>query len=313
MAEKKIAVGEKGSRIQESLSFLFFVSKLFGVIPYSLLDFIRKKQFKLSQFGNIQCLLFCIFAVSNYHIITETTILLSGSDSSIGMLTRVIGLFIIYLEPLMMAIDTLAALINQKPLITMFDRLQEIDDKLEKENVLLNYQVITKHSIIFVAIAFVGEVTLAIFNLIVFGDEFLTLSSLWYFVSCVPMFANSVAKTWFLVLILLVQQRLRAINDYLNNTKDVFSEKKLRRVNVNGSNSKRDNLFIENIGFLEREILSGRNSKIKYGNARNWVGSSIMTNKVNDINIFAPKSKGIVNVIPYDPNRKGEKYQFEFD
>lgn len=235
------------------------------------------------------------------------------SENTMGTLTTVIGIFIIYLEPLMMTIDVLASLINQKCLVVIFERLREIDDKLSKENILLNYRIIGKYSIIFLSVALVGEVTLGLFNLITFQEALFSLKSLWWFLSCVPLFANSISKTWFLLLIILVQQRLQAINDYLNDAKRIFIERKMRHVVTNvkrGSNLKKDNLFIENIGYLEKEIFSTRNMKIKNGNAWNWVDKSGMTDKVNGINIFAPRSTGIINVTPYDVSRKGEKFSF---
>lgn len=309
MAEKKVSAfrDKKSSQtpILESLNILFYISKIFGVIPYSLSDFITKRQFKVSQLGNIFCVLSCAHYIIQYHFITESNMLAKDADSSIGTLTTVIGVFIIYLEPLMMAIDVLASIINQKRFVTIFDRLREIDDKLGKENVLLNYRVITKYSIIFVSITLVGELFLGIFNLLVFKADFFSWSSLWWLVNCIPLFVNGLAKTWFLILILLVQQRLRAINDYLNDTKKIFFEKKVRHFNA-GSNLKKDNLFIENIGYLEKEICSTRNMKIKSDNAWNWVGNSIVTNKVNDVNIFAPKPRAFMNVAPYDARDKGE-------
>lgn len=308
MAEKKASasVDKKNSRapILEALNFLFYISKLFGMIPYSLSDYIRKKQFKLSQLGNIFCVIACIHISIQYHFLTAATTL-SEDSNKIGTLTTVIGFFIIYLEPLMMVIDVLASLINQTSLIDIFDRLREIDDKLLKENVQLNYQRIRKYSIIFLTIAVVGEVTLGLFNLFFFLREFTWLGSLYWFLSCIPLFNNSIARTWFLVLILLVQQRLRAINNYLNDTKNVLLERRKRHINDVGSNFEKDNLFI---GFLEQEIFSGRN--IRSDNARRWDGGSIMANKVNDVNIFTPKSKGIINVAPY--STKGESIEVDW-
>ena len=307
MAEKKttISKGKKtSSPILESLSFLFYISKVLGMIPYSFRGYVTKNQFKLSQLGNVLCVLSCIHYATHYHLLTVATILSEDSKVSVATLTTVLGIFIIYMEPLMMTIDVLAALINQRRFVTIFDRLREIDEKLGKENVLLNYRVIKKYSIIFLAIGFVGELTVRLFNLAFFQSDLTWWSSLWWLMSCFPLFGNCVAKTWFLILILLVKQRLRAINDYLNETKDIFVEKKMRPINTSVSNLKKDNLFIENIGYLEKEIFSTRN-KIKGSSAWNWVDNSIMTNKVNDVKIFAPRSKGILNVAPYDPNRKG--------
>jgi hypothetical protein len=301
MAEKKSSGIEdkKGSKSQllGSLNFLFYISKVFGMIPYSLSDYVTHKQLKLSQLGNVFCLLSCVSYCTHYHFLLANSVLTEESDDSIGTLTTVIGIFIIYLEPLMMSIDVLGSLVNQKSLVVVFDRLQEIDDKLRKENVLLNYQIITKYSIIFILVAI--EYTVGTINMIVFLQEIPILHKVLWFFSCIPLLCNSIAKTWFLILILMVKQRLKAINDYLNDTKDIFFEKKFRRVNAIRSNSRKDNLFIGNIGFLEREILPSRNMKIKDGSA--WTG-----NRVNDINIFSTDSRGIINVAPYEAGTKGE-------
>lgn len=298
MAEKKSPNFEdkKGSRSQilGSLNFLFYISKVFGMIPYSLSDYITHRQLKLSQFGNIFCLLSCVYYCTQYHFLTN------DPDPSIGTLTNVIGVFIIYMEPLMLSIDVLASLINQNSLIAVFDRLQEIDDKLAKENVLPNHRVITKYSIIFVLVAFAGEIGLAVINLLTFKQELSIAWSLLWFVSCVPLFGNSVAKTWFLVLILMVKQRLMAINDYLNDTKAIFVEQKFRRVKAVGPNLRKDNLFMSNIGLLEREIWPSRNTKIKDA----WTSSS---NRVNDFNTFHADSRGIVNVGPYETGTRGKR------
>jgi gustatory receptor len=296
--------------ILESLDYLFYVSKVFGVIPYSLSDYITKKQLKLSQFGGIFCILSCIHYATHYHFVNVGTMLEKDEEKSFGTLTTVIGIFIIYMEPLMMAIDVLACLVNQKSLIDVFDRLREIDEKLAKENILLDYGVIRRYSIIFMLIAFVGEITLGISNLFAFQETLVSLMSLWWMISCVPLFINGVAKTHFLILILLIQQRLRAINTYLNDTKQVFFERKIRYLTNNASvesNLKKDNLFIENIGYLEKEIFSTRNMKIKNGNAWNWVDNSSMTNRINDSRIFPQRKTGIINVVPYDPSRRSER------
>lgn len=202
----------------------------------------------------------------------------------------------------MMAIDVLACLINQKSLIEIFDRLSEVDDKFLKENISLNYRIIKKYSIILLVVAAVGEFSLGCINVYVFSEEFFSWSSLYWLISCLPLFNNSIAKIWFLILILLVRQRLRAINNHLNDLKNIFLEKKRRQVTVDPSSSKKDNLFMESIGFLEKEIFSSR--KIRSDKAWKWDGDSITANQVNDVNIFQPKSKGIVNVTPYDS--KGE-------
>lgn len=102
MAEKK-SPDRKISKnpILESLCVLFYISKVLGMIPYSLSDYVTKKQLKLSQLGNIFCILSCVHYVVQYHFLTESTMLAKDPDNSIAALTMVIGIFIIYMEPLM--------------------------------------------------------------------------------------------------------------------------------------------------------------------------------------------------------------------
>lgn len=307
MAEKKVSASgdKKNSRspILDSLNFLFYISKVFGMIPYSLSDFVTKRQFKLSQLGNILCVLSCIHFTIHYQLLTADTMLAKDEAGTIGTLTTVIGVIIVYMEPLMFAVDVLASLLNQKSFIDIFERLREIDDKLLKESVSLNYKAIKKYSIILVVIAALGEVTVTIFNLVLFQETIVSWWSLYWMLSCLPLFNNCLARTWFLLLILLVQQRLRAINSYLNETKNVFLNKKTRSVSKRG-----DNLFMENLGYLEREIFSTRNTKIKSDNAWNWVGNAKLTGAVNDVSSTAAKSNGFINVGPFDPTGKGDGF-----
>jgi 7tm Chemosensory receptor len=95
-----------------------------------------------------------------------------------------------------------------------------------------------------------------------------------------------------------------AINDYLNDTKAIFIEKKFRRVNAIGPNLRKDNLFIGNISFLEREIRPSRNMKIKDA----W---TLTGNRVSDVNTFPVDSRGIINVAPYETGTKGERVRLD--
>jgi gustatory receptor len=244
------------SPILDSLGCLFYVSKAFGAVPYSLSDFVTKRQLQLSSFGSIFCMLSAVAYIVSYHILMTDTMVEKDSDNKIGTLTAVIGIFIIYLEPLMMAIDIVAALVNQQALIEVFDRLHVIDEKLERENVYLNYRAIKRTSIILIVIFFFGEMSIGLVTVFLFEEDITMLETIWWFASCIPLFVNTLAKTWFLVLILLVQQRLRAINGHLDDIKRSFLERKLHH--VDRKTLRRDNLFIDSVGYLGREIYSIR-------------------------------------------------------
>lgn len=290
--------------ILESLNYLFYVSKVVGIVPYSLADYVTKRQLKLSLFGCFWCLITWIQITIQYYILTSQ-IMESRDSHAIGMLTRVIGVIIVYMEPAMMLIDVLAALFNQKAFIEVFDRLRDLDEKLKREDVSINYNVMKKYSIIFIVIAAVFEFTLSLLNLIVFGIglNFSVLFIMWNFVTNLPLFCNSIARTWFIILILLVQQRLRAINSYLEETRRIFYEMKTKRFkNPNFVDLKKDNIFIENAGFLEKEIFTTKNLTFKKnllgsGNEPRWVEQSSRS-KFGDI--FA---REVINVTANDANK----------
>lgn len=292
----------KKNRILESLNCLFYGSKLFGVIPYSLNDYIMKKKFELSSFGSIFCVVSCIIYISNYHILITNTMFEKDSEAKIGTLTIVIGIFIIYLEPFMMSIDVISSIINQTSLIDVLDRLQDIDIKLERENVFLNYRAIKRFSIIFIFVALIGEMSLGIMNVIIFQEEISFWESIWWFVSCFPLFVNGLARTWFLILIMLVQQRLRAINSHLNDIKKSFNERKIHcgnniavgRIDINFL--RKDNLFIDTVGYLEKEICSTTRNFIKNTNGSDtdqWNWARKAKTKNGNINM-----KRIIQVAP---------------
>lgn len=84
MAVEKTAVEKK--RVKQSIlgcvDYLFYVSKVFGMITYSFNDYKTKQRFKLSQFGNVWCLLSCINYIIQYHILNRD--LLSDSGTTLG-------------------------------------------------------------------------------------------------------------------------------------------------------------------------------------------------------------------------------------
>jgi hypothetical protein len=290
-------------KILESLNYLFYVSKFFGVLPYSLTDYITKKQLKLSLVGCVWCLFSCAHFFGHHYAVTSVTILNKDSGRAISMLTIVIGLMVVYLEPVMMAIDFFASLFNQKSFIAVFDRLMDLDEKLMRENISINFKVITKYSIIFIVINFVSEFFLVTLNLIVFDEE-VSWFSIWFYATAIPRCVNGLARTWFVILILLVQQRLRSINAYLEETKRFFQQRKVKRVNnPNYVDLKKDNIFIENVGFLEKEIFTTKNLTFKnlvVGNEAKWVEQSTKGN-LGDI-LLRPTKQKFIKVLPHDAN-----------
>lgn len=266
-----------------SITFLFYISKLFGLAPYSISDYISKKKLEISPFGNVFCIISCIFYALLYHfMMTDTMVAFQDKNARVTSLTEVIGLIIIYLEPLMMAIDIIAAIVNQSSLIDVFHRLQMIDERLANENIFLNFKFIRKFSIALILFAIFWEFGLTVMNLMIFLDELAIWKSIVWLLTSVPLFINFVAKVWFLCLILLIRQRLMAINKHLSDLADSFVEKK--------SKFGKNEIFVQTVEFLRNEIIGPRNVKGKN---------------------FGWEVKNIQVVAPYKENGKSERKKLQ--
>jgi hypothetical protein len=138
-------------------------------------------------------------------------------------------------------------------------------------------------------IALFSEVGLSISTVIIFQEELTTWRVLWWVCSSMPLFINSITKTWFLVLILIVQQRLCAINNHLSEIKQMFAE----RNSDNANFSKKNHFVISTVGYLADEIHHARkvNKVQKFDDFKTLKG----TRKLENVNIFpikvSPESK----------------------
>lgn len=177
---------------------------------------------------------------------------------STGTLTIAIGVFIIYLDPLMMSIDIIANILNQSSLIAVFDRLRQIDEKFSTENIHIDYGVIRRFSNLLIIIIIIGETTLVGINFFQFQTD-ISFYSLWWFVTLIPITLNALSKIWFIVLILNLKLKYIAINQYLSQTGKMFAD--IRKRSVNPVTDKRvitkslDNDFNQPFhGYLHKEI-----------------------------------------------------------
>lgn len=257
--------------LKSSLNILFYVSKLFGIITYSFNEYYNSRIFKVSVIGLIFSIFNLIHNSVQYHFATIRFSLGSESDAA-GTLTIIIGIFIIYMEPIMMCVDIIASIINQKHLIHCLDRMQKVDDKLLKENITIDYVQLKRYSIRLIILITICELTLVFCNFLQFQDV-TAIESLYWFVTFIPMYLSTLSKIWFIILVYNVKQKFIAINDYFNNTRITFYERKckLRRnlsggrcaaqSNSNNYNKNYNNVInskileeIEHVGYLQKEI-----------------------------------------------------------
>lgn len=124
-----------------------------------------------------------------------------------------------------MCVDVLAAIINRNNFISVFERLKVVDEKLAKENIDLPYTKVVKLGKILSGVVFFAELTITTMNFFMFTNE-INLMSLYYYFTGIPMILSSMAKIWFICLIVVVRQRFKAINRYLNSTSKIFGAQK---------------------------------------------------------------------------------------
>lgn len=174
---------------------------------------------------------------------------------SLGTLTSAIGIFIIYMEPLMMCIDLLAAIINQKLLIECMERLEKVDAKLANENITVNNARIQRYIVVILVLVLVFESVLTTYNFVKFAEAY-TLWSLIWFITAFPTGINSVSRLWFVVLVLAVRHRFQAMNSHMDELAGMLEEHNERW---------EDELEIEKheipMNYLEKEIFTIRSHR----------------------------------------------------
>ncbi|XP_058449762.1 gustatory receptor for bitter taste 66a [Malaya genurostris] len=170
-------------------------------------------------------------------------------------LTNAIGIFIIYMEPMMMCIDLIASMINQKLLIDCLDRLEKVDQKLSTENITVNNHRIHRYIVILLLSVLTFEFVLTTYNFVVFSDA-VTLWSLLWFITALPTGMNSVSRIWFVVLVLSVRHRFQTMNMHMDDLAGLLEQH---------SELWEDDLEIEKsdipMNYLEREIFTIRSHR----------------------------------------------------
>lgn len=133
------------------------------------------------------------------------------SCSVTGTLTTIIGLFVLYMEPIMMTTDMIATLINQQHLARCFQRLQQVDDELAKENVQIDYRSLKRLSLILIIVTLCRKVLMILFGYFVFDLNIFQLWSMY-----VPICVSVLSKIYFVLIMCITQKKFDAINKYLD-------------------------------------------------------------------------------------------------
>lgn len=180
-----------------------------------------------------------------------------------GSLTKIIGISLLYFDPLMLAVDVTAFVINRHVLANCLHRMERIDDKLLLENISINYQRLRRLSAILIGVVTLLEVFTTVLNFFVFRDDDNELLSqtLWWLISLLPIYFSSLAKIWFIVLVYNVRQKFSAINGHLERQQKLIADAKGKHavddVRWNGDEEPSDG------GYLRKEIFGVTVSKLK--------------------------------------------------
>ncbi|XP_055373564.1 gustatory receptor for bitter taste 66a [Condylostylus longicornis] len=116
---------------------LFYVCKIFGIIPHSFSEYHRSKRL-------------------------------------INSLTIVIGLVLNYISPIMMAIDLFAWVYNRQKIIDLFDEFNLMDINLFKQGITVNNNKMRLRILILIGFTFISEVTITFLTYYIF--DALTIS-----------------------------------------------------------------------------------------------------------------------------------------
>lgn len=131
-------------------------------------------------------------------------------------MTFVIGIFLTYIGLIMMATDQLTAVMNQGQLGEVYERIRVVDERLYREQCLVDNSGIAKRIRVMIIMTFIFEIAILLSTYINLVDYTQWLSLLWVF-SVVPTFINTLDKIWFAVSLYALKERFEAINSTLED------------------------------------------------------------------------------------------------
>lgn len=111
-----------------------------------------------------------------------------------------------------MLVDMIATLINQRHLIRCIERLESIDQRLETENITIDYKPIQRLSYVIISVATMRNILMLLFYVLAFPFVFFNT-----FASLLPIFISTLSKAWFVLIVFNISQKFNAINGYLEN------------------------------------------------------------------------------------------------
>lgn len=281
-----------------TLSVLFYFSTWMGVMPYSIRAYARHRVLKPNIISNVYVGLQLVQLVVQYHFASSAFSM--GDKKESGTLTVIIGYVIIYMEPLMLAVDVLGFLIHQRLLVRLLAHMQHVDDQLARQHVHMNYGYVRRLTVRLLAVVTVIEASIVTYNFVLFQE--VDLESAWWFITCMPLFLSSVAKVWFILLMTNVRMKFEAINGHMQDIVQhyIAIRERNERIDAKQAQTVQHNsapratampAHYDNGFFLQHEI----------GGKRPAFRASKVSQRTVDVFTVPQKAHGIVQVQPLEP------------
>lgn len=179
-----------------------------------------------------------------------------------------IGISLMYMEPIMLFVDVSGFLINQKKMMECISTMQDLDDKLRKENIIIDYTKIKKLTITLIVIISIFESGIVVYNYVSLED------TIWF----APLYVSTLSKVWYVALVYNIKQKFIAINLHLENMRKMFNENK-SKINRSSKMTNDKSEYHDQIGYLHREIVVKKNKP----------NETLVTRRKNDILQVEPR------------------------
>lgn len=202
----------------DSVNVLFHCTTWIGVLPFSIRAFTRNRQLQRSTICAVFVVLMTVSAVVQYHF--SSMVFSMGDQKESGTLTVIIGYVIIYMEPVMLVFDVLGFLWHQQLFIRLVGHMQHVDDQLARQHVHVSYTTVRRVTIRLLIVVTVTELSIVTYNFVLF--QTLNFESLWWFSTCIPLYTSSIAKIWFVALMMNVRLKFTAINRHMADTVQLY-------------------------------------------------------------------------------------------
>lgn len=158
-----------------------------------------------------------------------------------------IGISLMYMEPIMLVVDVGGFIINQKKMMACMTTMQELDEKLRKENIAIDYRKIRKLTIGLIVTISMFESGIVAYNYVLLED------TIWF----APLYVSTVSKVWYVGLVYNIKQKFVAINLHFENMQRKFNENKRKTMATHATNKMTKEH--DEIGYLHREIVVKQN------------------------------------------------------